>query len=122
MRSASLSLTFEGESLGLAAVHQMEQIINDLEISSGRSRNAACAFALHQPNPRLLDVLVRHANLAPEKVPLVAKTMGNLGSSTCGVALSIALAEQEKKSRAERGPIFVASVGPGMLRGGVVLE
>jgi 3-oxoacyl-[acyl-carrier-protein] synthase III len=122
LAGGSLSLTFEGEALALAAVHQMEQIINDLEISSGRSRHAACAFALHQPNPRLLEVLVRQANLAPAKVPLVAKTRGNLGSSTCGVALGMALEEHSAKPRAERGPIFVAAVAPGMLWSGLVLE
>lgn len=118
----SISLTFEGEALAVAAVHQMEQILHGLEISSGRSRDAACAFALHQPNPRLLEVLVRQANLAPEKVPLVAKTRGNLGSSTCGVALSMALERHSSKSPVQRGSIFVAAVGPGMLWAGAVFE
>jgi hypothetical protein len=45
--------------------------------------------------------------LPHEKVPVVARLYGNLGTSTCGVALSIALDNHATKPRNERGPIFV---------------
>jgi 3-oxoacyl-[acyl-carrier-protein] synthase-3 len=122
MADGSISLIFEGEALARAAVDRMERIISDLEITSGRNRQEASAFAVHQPNPRLVDILVRQANLPPGRVPVVARTRGNLGSSTCGVALSMALEEHGAKPRDERGPIFLAAVGPGMLWAGAVLE
>jgi len=122
LADGSLSLSFDGEALARAAVERMGIIIGDLEARSGKSRDNASAFAVHQPNPRLVDVLIRQAKLPPEKVPLVAKTRGNLGSSTCGVALSMAMDDHAKKLPTERGPIFVAAVGPGMLWAGAVLE
>jgi len=122
LADGSLSLTFDGEALARAAVDRMERIIADLETASGKSRDQASAFAIHQPNPRLVDILIRQAKLHHETVPLVAKTRGNLGSSTCGVALCMALNAHATKPRRERGPIFVAAVGPGMLWGGAVLD
>ena len=122
LADGSLSLAFSGEALARAAIDRMEKIIGDLETGSGKSREQASAFAIHQPNPRLVDILAQQAKLPPEKVPLVAKTRGNLGSSTCGVALSMALNAHAAKPRSERGPIFLAAVGPGMLWAGAVLE
>lgn len=70
---------------------------------------------------RLLEVLARQARLPLEKFPVVAKEYGNLGPSTCGVALAKALTEHGHKRADQRGPIFVAAVGPGMLWGCGVL-
>ncbi len=120
--NASIALELDGEALARAAVDRMERIINDLERTSGVTREAVSAFALHQPNPRLLEILLRRARLPADKVPLVAKVSGNLGSSTCGVALSMALDVHAKKPRSERGPIMIASVGPGMLWAGTILN
>jgi 3-oxoacyl-[acyl-carrier-protein] synthase III len=117
----SLSFIFDGDALALAALDRMERIISDLETSSGKSRDEASAFAIHQPNPRLVEVFLRRTKLPLEKVPIIAKTRGNLGASTCGVALSMAMDEHAKKPPSERGPIFVAAVGPGMLWAGAVL-
>ena len=122
LADGSLSLKFDGEALGCAAVDRMERIIADLEASSGLHRDTASAFAIHQPNPRLVDILMRQAKLPTEKVPLVARTRGNLGSSTCGVALVMALDAHAATPQNERGPIFLAAVGPGMLWAGAVLE
>lgn len=122
LAGGSLSLTFDGEALALAAIDRMERIIGDLETNSSKSRDKASAFAIHQPNPRLVEVFLRRAKLPAEKVPLVARTRGNLGSSTCGVALSMAMDDHATKLRSDRGPIFVAAVGPGMLWAGAVLE
>lgn len=121
-RSGSLELNFDGEGLARAAVDRMTRIIASLELRSGIGREAAEAFALHQPNPRLLELILKYARLPADRVPLVAKFCGNLGSSTCGVALAKALDAAAGKRRGERGPIFVAAVGPGMLWGGMVLE
>lgn len=116
-----IALKFEGEALARAAVGRLERIIADLELRSGFSRDEVSCFATHQPNPRLVELLARQADLPPEKFPLVAKTCGNLGTSTCGVALAKALDTHGKKSAEARGPIFLAAVGPGMLWGGGVL-
>ena len=120
--NASIDLEFDGEALARAAVDRMERIISDLEGICGVTRDVVSAFALHQPNPRLVEILIRRARLSPDKVPLVAKECGNLGSSTCGVALSMALDVNAKKPRSGRGPILVASVGPGMLWAGAILD
>lgn len=116
-----IALTFEGEALARAAVEQMERVIEDVELRSGKNRTDASAFVIHQPNPRLVKLLARQAGIPVEKIPVVAKTCGNLGSSTCGVALSMALSELSAKTVDQRGPIFLAAVGPGMLWGGGVL-
>ncbi|MEE8201106.1 MAG: 3-oxoacyl-[acyl-carrier-protein] synthase III C-terminal domain-containing protein, partial [Candidatus Acidoferrales bacterium] len=118
----SIGLNFDGEALAHAAVDRIERVISDLETISGISREKARAFAIHQPNPRIVQVILRRTKLPVEKVPLVTRSSGNLGSSTCGVALSRALDEHAGKSRSERGPIFVAAVGPGMLWAGALLE
>ncbi len=117
----SIHLEFDGQGLARAAVDLIDRTITDAEKASGVNRAAFSAFALHQPNPRLLDTLIARANLPPDKVPLVAKHCGNLGSSTCGVALSMALDAHALKDRDSRGPILAASLGPGMVWTGLVL-
>lgn len=111
-------LVFEGEALSRAALTKLEEIVADLELRTGRSRHDAAAFATHQPNPRLLRTLARQMKVPAEKFPPVALTCGNLGSSTCGVALARALNGATK----DAGPVFVASLGPGLLFGGLVLS
>jgi len=118
----ALSLHFEGEALARAAMERMAVILSDLETASGRSRDTASAFVIHQPNPRIVEIFLRQAELPPEKIPVIARTSGNLGSSTCGVALTQALAEHSSKPRGQRGPIFIAAVGPGLLWAGALLE
>ncbi len=119
--SGEVTLKFEGEALARAAVGRLERVIADLELRSGVPRAQVSSFATHQPNPRLVELLARQAEVPLEKFPVVAKTCGNLGSSTCGVALSMALAEHGGKPADQRGPIFLAAVGPGMLWGGGIL-
>jgi 3-oxoacyl-[acyl-carrier-protein] synthase-3 len=117
----SIYLEFDGKGLARAAADRMERIISDAERSCGVNRAAFGAFALHQPNPRLLNTLLKRADLPRQKVPLVAKQCGNLGSSTCGVALSIALDNYAKQPGDVRKPILAASLGPGLVWTGLVL-
>ncbi len=112
-----VALHFDGEALARAAVARLEKIIKETALHTGLDLEAASSFATHQPNPRLLELLARQAELPSEKFPVVAKTCGNLGSSTCGVALAKALEEHGSKPADKRGPIFLAAVGPGMLWG-----
>jgi 3-oxoacyl-[acyl-carrier-protein] synthase III len=118
----SVALAFDGEALAQAALETLESTIGDLEMRTGKSREAASAFAIHQPNQRLIEILVRRAKLSAEKVFLVTKTCGNLGASTCGVVLSMALDARAQTENADRGPIFLAAVGPGLLSAGIVLD
>ena len=120
--AGAIELQFDGEGLARAAVDRIARILSDLESASGRSRDDASAFALHQPNPRIVEMFLQRARLPAEKVPGVIRTAGNLGSSTCGLALSAALEEHAHKPRNQRGPIFVAALGPGLLWAGAVLE
>ncbi len=119
-REGQVALTFEGEALARAAVGRLGRIIEDLELRTGLQRQAAAGFATHQPNPRLVELLARQLDLPADMFPPVAKTCGKLGASTCGVALSRVLESQPDKPP-QRGPIFLAAVGPGMLWGGGVL-
>jgi len=117
-----LAVRFEGQALARAAVVRLERILADLELRTGLSRGAASGFATHQPNARLVEVLARQAGLDLQKFPVVSKSYGNLGSSTCGVALAKVLDEHGHRPADKRGPIFLAAVGPGMLWGGGVLR
>jgi len=63
-----------------------------------------------------MSLVARQCGVPETLFPPVARALGNLGSSTCGTALHLALAaarEQEAKK-----PIFLASLGPGLLFGG----
>lgn len=112
---------FEGEALARAAVERLEQMISDLETRSGCRREDAAAFATHQPNPRLVELLARQLDVPAEKFPAVARTCGNLGSSTCGTALALALEAAARTPPVPTGPVFLASLAPGLLWSGMVL-
>jgi 3-oxoacyl-[acyl-carrier-protein] synthase III len=96
----------------------MEKVILDVERRSGLPRSSTQGLATHQPNPRLVTLLAKQLNLSSDKFPAVAQTFGNLGSSTCGVALDTILQALQGSPLAEPGPIFLASLGPGLLFGG----
>ena len=117
-RDGGIDLQFDGEALSRAAVSRLERILAEVELRSGIERREVAAFATHQPNPRLVGLLARQLDVPSEKFPPVARTCGNLGSSTCGVALARALAAQMERPAEQRRPIFVASLGPGLLWGG----
>ena len=117
-----IALTFEGEALARAAVEQMEQVIEDVELRSSKKRAEASALVTHQPNPRLVALLARQLKIPVAKIPPVARTCGNLGSSTCGVGLSMVLSDHCSEPANSRGPIFLAAVGPGLLWGGGILD
>ena len=96
----------------------MEKVIDAVELRSGISRASVGGFATHQPNPRLVELLAKQCGVSPETFPSIARTSGNLGSSTCGAALHAALQNASKETRVERRPVFLASLGPGLLFGG----
>jgi 3-oxoacyl-[acyl-carrier-protein] synthase III len=116
-KDGGLTLQFDGEALSRAAVTRMEKMISELEVRSGISRKCVRAFATHQPNPRLVALLAKQCRVAPSLFPDVSRTAGNLGSSTCGVALHMALKMTMQAEKAERGAIFLASLGPGLIYG-----
>jgi len=118
-----LRVVFDGDALSRAATARLDECIRELERRSGVQRGDVAAFATHQPNPRLVALLAKRAGVAFEKFPLVADTRGNLGSTTCAAALHYALerAPNEPTGAAPQ-PIFLASLGPGLLFGGGWLE
>jgi 3-oxoacyl-[acyl-carrier-protein] synthase-3 len=117
-KGGGLTLQFDGEGLSRAAITSMEKIIDALELRSGIPRKSVGGFATHQPNPRLVTLLAKQCGVSSDAFPPIAKTSGNLGSSTCGAALHAALQTALKQTRGERRPIFLASLGPGLLFGG----
>jgi 3-oxoacyl-[acyl-carrier-protein] synthase III len=113
-----LRVVFDGDALSRAATARLDQCIHELECRSGIARGEAAAFATHQPNPRLVALLAKKSGVALERFPMIAATRGNLGSTTCAAALHLALEGSRAAVARPRRPIFVASLGPGLLFGG----
>jgi len=113
-----LRVVFDGDALSRAATARLDQCIHELECRSGIARGEAGAFATHQPNPRLVALLAKKSGVALERFPMIAATRGNLGSTTCAAALHFALEASRAAVARLRRPIFVASLGPGLLFGG----
>ncbi len=109
-----IEVQFKGDQLAHAAVAQLDRLIAALETRSGKSRNEVSCFALHQPNPRLVEVLAERARIPLQKIRLVSRTSGNLGAATCGVSLCHALDAADQPNPL----IFLAAVAPGLLWGG----
>lgn len=114
----NLEVHFDGEALSRAAISRLEKVIRDLELRSGIALSSLFGLATHQPNPRLLTLLAKQCEVSEDKFPAVARKFGNLGSSTCGVALDFLLHSPTAVQGSQRGPIFMASLGPGLLFGG----
>lgn len=121
-KDGGLELKFDGDALSRAAITRMERVVCEIETRSGISRHAVGGFATHQPNPRLVSLLAKQCGVARDTFPSVARTAGNLGSSTCGAALDEALKASAKRTDGKRKPIFLASLGPGLVFGGGWLE
>jgi 3-oxoacyl-[acyl-carrier-protein] synthase-3 len=118
VENGGLAVRFDGEALSRAAITRMERTLREVERTSGICRLEVGAFATHQPNPRLVALLAKQCDVSVAVFPEVARKSGNLGSSTCGVALHVALEAAAKMPVSARQPIFLASVGPGLLYGG----
>jgi len=113
-----LAVQFDGDALSRAAIARLEKIIRAVELRSGIPRASVGHFATHQPNPRLLTLLAKQCGVSPDAFPPICRTSGNLGSSMCAAALHAALQNASRLPLAERKPIFLASLGPGLLFGG----
>lgn len=119
---AEMTIQFKGEQLAHAAVTQMDRILEVLENKSGRPRAEADYLALHQPNPRVVEILAERAHVPLERIPLISRMCGNLGSATCGVSLCQALTNLRARHDPLRAPlIFMAAVAPGLIWGGTFL-
>jgi 3-oxoacyl-[acyl-carrier-protein] synthase-3 len=120
--NAEMIIQFKGEQLAHAAVTQMDRILEVLENKSGRPRTQADYLALHQPNPRVVEILTERAHVPLERIPLISRTCGNLGSATCGVSLCQALTNLSARHEPSRPPlILMAAVAPGLIWGGTFL-
>ncbi len=117
-KDGGLGVQFDGEALSRAAITRMEKVLTSVEQRSGIPRGSIGGFATHQPNPRLVALLAKQCGVSPTVFPPIARTSGNLGSSTCGAALHEALSKAANQVPGDRRPIFVASLGPGLLFGG----
>lgn len=117
-KEGGLKVQFDGEALSRAAITRMEKVLTTVELRSGISRASVGGFVTHQPNPRLVALLAKQCGVSPDAFPPIARTCGNLGSSTCGAALHATLQSASISARGDRKPIFLASLGPGLLYGG----
>ena len=119
---AEALVDFDGKQLASAAITQLDRILQELETRSGRSRDKVDYFALHQPNPRIVEILARRCAVPLAKTPMISKTSGNLGSVTCGASLCQALTESHRREASLNHPlIFLAAVAPGLIQGGSYL-
>jgi 3-oxoacyl-[acyl-carrier-protein] synthase-3 len=117
--NGSLGVEFKGEQLAHAALTQMDRIIGTLETLSSKPRNEVDYFALHQPNPRVVEILAERAKISLDRVPVISRTSGNLGSVTCGVSLCQALTSLRANGvQSQTSLIFMAAVAPGLIWGG----
>ena len=116
--NGSLDVHFDGEALSRAAITRLEKVVREIELRSGIARSSLQGLATHQPNPRLVTLLAKQCGLPQDKFPVVARSFGNLGSTTCGVALDSILQSARSHQAGQWGPIFAASLGPGLLFGG----
>jgi 3-oxoacyl-[acyl-carrier-protein] synthase III len=122
-KDSGLNIQFKGEQLARAAVTELDRIIGTLENLSASPRSEVDYFALHQPNPRVVEILAEKTKIPLERIPLVSKTCGNLGSVTCGASLCQALTSLRESGDHSRTPlIFMAAVAPGLLWGGGFLH
>jgi 3-oxoacyl-[acyl-carrier-protein] synthase III len=117
-RDGSLNVKFDGEALSRAAITRMEKVLTAVEMRSGIPRTSVGGFATHQPNPRLVTLLAKQCGVSKSAFPPVARVWGNLGSSTCGAALHETLRNASEQPPGDRRPIFLASLGPGLVFGG----
>lgn len=114
---------FNGKQLAAAAITQLDRVLQELEVRSGRARSEVDYFALHQPNPRIVEILAQRCALPPAKIPAVSRTCGNLGSVTCGASLCQVLTESRQREASPTHPlIFLAAVAPGLIWGGSYLH
>jgi 3-oxoacyl-[acyl-carrier-protein] synthase III len=113
-----LRVVFDGDALSRAATARLDHCIRELEERSGKSRGEVAAFATHQPNPRLVGLLAKKLGVPVGRFPAVAESRGNLGSTTCAAALHVAMESARDVTASVRRPIFLASLGPGLLFGG----
>lgn len=118
----ALDAHFDGEALSRAAVSRLEKVLHEVALRSGHALADAAGFATHQPNPRLVEILVRQLGVAAEKFPPIARTRGNLGSTTTAAALHAILAAEAVRPAAAQKPVFLASLGPGLLFAGGWIE
>ncbi len=73
----------------------------------------------HEPNPRVVEIFAQRAKIPLEKIALISKTCGNLGSATCGVRLCTAMSKAMMNRHTTPRPlVFIAAVGPGLIHAG----
>jgi 3-oxoacyl-[acyl-carrier-protein] synthase-3 len=121
--NGGLNVQFKGEQLAHAAITEVDRIIGTLENLSSKLRREVDYFELHQPNPRVIEILAEKAKIPLERIPLVSRACGNLGSVTCGASLCQALSSFRMSGDHSRTPlIFMAAVAPGLLWGGAFLN
>ncbi len=121
--NGELNLQFKGEQLANAAVAQLDRVLDRLEDISGKPRAEVDYFAVHEPNPRVIEVFAQRAKIPLQKIAFTSKTCGNLGSATCGVSLCGAMSRPLGRSGTpDPDLIFMAAVGPGLIWGGTYLQ
>lgn len=120
---SELHVDFHGEQLASAATSRLLSVITKLESLSGKRLDEVEAVAIHEPNPRLVEILAKRASIPPDKLPFVSRTYGNLGAATCGVGLIKVLDEFRRRTPPLNRPlVFLAAVGPGLLWAGAYLD
>jgi 3-oxoacyl-[acyl-carrier-protein] synthase III len=73
-----------------------------------------------------MEIFAHRADIPAERIAMVSRTSGNLGSATCGVSLCTALTRAQRDfdnfSAPSKPLIFVAAVGPGLVWAGAYIH
>ncbi len=113
-----LDVQFDGDALSRAAISRMEKVIDEVELRSGISRNRVGTFATHQPNPRLVTLLAKQLRVSIKNFPPIGSTRGRSWLVHVRAALDAALHHAATQPAEQRLPVFLASLGPGLIFGG----
>ena len=114
--SEELAVSFRGLALADVVLSRLADIARDFEARIDTARADFAGYAIHQPNPRLIEIFARQIGIPMAKIPEVARTAGNLGSATCGVSLCHLLSSLTREENPmESGPVLMAAVGPGLM-------
>ncbi|MGB9468974.1 MAG: hypothetical protein WBQ59_06455, partial [Candidatus Acidiferrum sp.] len=63
-------------------------------------------------------ILAKQLGVSIKHFPPIGSIRGNLGASMCGAALHAALHQAAEQPAEQRLPVFLASLGPGLIFGG----
>jgi 3-oxoacyl-[acyl-carrier-protein] synthase III len=107
---AELAFVVHGQKVARGYPRVMEECIDTVTARAHFDRDDVDRFYLHQPNKRLLELLIRESGLDPDAVAVNVDRYGN----TSAAGMLVLLSEDLSSGRAVLGsgnPVLLAAVG-----------